>query len=98
MSLDKRYRGEVKELSDEADATCTCLSGQGKDAASDCQGFGAERWDGDKSHPPCGDEAGTLLLIARVSAQSAGTGVQARRTTASPCCASGYTVLLDSSG
>ena len=50
-----------------------CRADSDEDRERICQGFGAERWDGDKSHPPCGDEAGTLLLIARVSAQSAGT-------------------------
>ncbi len=39
---------------------------RGRVAASDGQGFGAERRDGDRSHPPCGDEAGTLLLIEEI--------------------------------
>ena len=49
-----------------------CTADSDEDRERICQGLGAERWDGDKRHPPCGDEAGTLLLIARVSAQSAG--------------------------
>ena len=50
-----------------------CRADSDEDREGIRQGLGAERWDGDKSYPPCGDEAGTLLLIARVSAQSAGT-------------------------